>query len=727
MEIKVVVRRSKRAACLLLLAGASLLAVSSSSAAQTVSLTWSPSPDQNVAGYNVYYGVASRVYTNKMDVGSVTNATVTGLIEGVTYYFAATAYNILGVESDYSEEVFYTVPGAGSTNFPPTLNSIANLTISEDSGKQTVALAGISSGSSSEEQTLVVTAESSNTSLIPNPAVSYSSPNANGSLSFTPVANAFGTATITVTVNDGGASNNIITRSFSVTVNSVNDAPTISAIANLTVATNSSSGPIAFTVSDPDTAAASLTVSATSSAPGLIPAGNIVFGGSGANRTVTLKPVADQSGTASITISVSDGNATASTTFEFTVTAPPAPPENLTIQISGFGSVISPKKEMIDGKVYTLKAVPEAGQEFAGWSGGIRSPYKKVSFVMRKGMMIHATFVPNPYTAGSYNGLLYEDDDIRVGSAGFFTLKVNSRGAYSGQLQVGSTRKRFSGKLDLLSCQATNRFGRRGETPLELNLSLGTNELAGQVFGRLTDGNWVAHLQGDLCTYSRKNPTSLAGTYTMVIPNDDDATQSPEGFGYGTVKVNPAGKTRFSGSLADGTKVTQSAMITPDGAWPLYVSLYRGKGVLVSWMTFTNRAKDDLNGAIRWIKSPGASAKVYPDGFDQESIAIGSKFERRAGTNVLNAAVAEVNFEGENLAAEFSNSINISSRNRVSNLSDNRLSLRFSAANGTFTGKVTDPSAGRASAFRGVVLQKAGTGYGYLMSGGLSSRVKLEY
>ena len=53
-----------------------------------------------------------------------------------------------------------------------------------------------------------------------------------GSLSYTPVANASGTAQITVTVNDGGASNNIITRTFTVTVNPVNDLPTLDSIGN---------------------------------------------------------------------------------------------------------------------------------------------------------------------------------------------------------------------------------------------------------------------------------------------------------------------------------------------------------------------------------------------------------------------------------------------------------------------------------------------------------------
>jgi len=60
--------------------------------------------------------------------------------------------------------------------------------------------------------------------------VSYSSPSSTGSLTFTPAPNAYGSATITVTVNDGGASNNLVTRSFVVTVNPVNQPPTLNSL-----------------------------------------------------------------------------------------------------------------------------------------------------------------------------------------------------------------------------------------------------------------------------------------------------------------------------------------------------------------------------------------------------------------------------------------------------------------------------------------------------------------
>ena len=80
-----------------------------------VTLAWNPSPTTNVAGYRVYYGTASRVYTNSVDFVTGTNATLTGLAAGTTYYFAATAVDANGEESPFSNETSYTtgVPAVG--------------------------------------------------------------------------------------------------------------------------------------------------------------------------------------------------------------------------------------------------------------------------------------------------------------------------------------------------------------------------------------------------------------------------------------------------------------------------------------------------------------------------------------------------------------------------------------------------------------------------------------
>src|SRR5206468_10960965 len=90
-------------------------------------------------------------------------------------------------------------------NDPPTLNPLSNLSTNEDAGLLTFNLTGISSGAPDEFQFLTVTASHNSSGLLTSPSVSYTSPNNNGTLTFGTVANASGTAVITVTVNDGGA------------------------------------------------------------------------------------------------------------------------------------------------------------------------------------------------------------------------------------------------------------------------------------------------------------------------------------------------------------------------------------------------------------------------------------------------------------------------------------------------------------------------------------------
>src|SRR6185295_14868180 len=90
---------------------------------------------------------------------------------------------------------------------------------------------------------------------------------------------------------------------------------------------NTPSGPHTVTIGDVETAAASLTMSGTSSNTTLVPNANIVFGGSGASRTVTITPATGQSGSATITMTVADGTGgTASDSFVLTVTAGNTPP-----------------------------------------------------------------------------------------------------------------------------------------------------------------------------------------------------------------------------------------------------------------------------------------------------------------------------------------------------------------------------------------------------------------
>ncbi|HZL44354.1 MAG TPA: Ig-like domain-containing protein [Verrucomicrobiae bacterium] len=916
-----------------------VVAQTSALATQSITLAWDPSPDPTVVGYKIYYGVVSRTYTNMVDVGNATNVTISGLIEGTTYYFAATAYNTLGMESSFSAETTYTfqVPignqpptinaisnvainedapqqtvnlsgiTAGATNEvqtltitassgntalipnptvnyisanttgtltftpvatangsavitvtvndngasnnittrtftvtvnpvndPPTLASISNVTINEDAPQQTVNLTGISTGAANEIQTLTITATSSNPGLIPNPAVNYINGNTTGTLTYTPVANSNGVSTITVTVNDGGTSNNTVVRTFTVTVTAVNDAPTldpinnlplikgasqqvvnltgissgapneiqtltvtasssntglipnptvgytsanttgtltftpvatasgsatitvtvndgagngnnntitrtftvtvdspptISAIANQTIATNSSTSALAFTIGDQETAASSLTVSASSSATGLIPVSNVVFGGSGANRTVTITPVSGQSGAATITITVSDGVVTASSAFQVTVLgSPSAPGQPIIITTSGAGSVTPnlSAASLVMGQTYTVTAVPDAGQEFAGWTGSYNSSSPQLTFLMKSNMVLQANFKASKFNpqASTYSGLFSEAAGVQLASAGSFQVSATKRGTYSGYVSLGGKRYPVSGQLDGQG-QTIKTIARRGDTSLALNLWIGSGSESDKIFGQLTNQSWASVMHGNRAVFNaRTNPAPYAGKYTMVIPGQSGNPANPEGDGVATVNVDTAGRVHFAGALSDGTRVSQSVALSTNGMWPLHVPLYSGNGLLMSWVAFTNQTASDLNGSLSWIKSVDPRAQYYPGGFSTECLAVGSAYTQPADANVLNLTSAQLEFSGGNLESDFTNSVTFGVRGRVSS-DEQHFAMGISVGNGLFRGRVLDPSTGKARSFSGAVLQKVNAGYGFLLGTDLCSEVVL--
>ncbi len=98
----------------------------SARAQSSVTLAWDPSVGGGIAGYRLYQGASSRSYTNVITTGNATTATVSNLVRGATYFFAVTAYSTNGLESEYSNEITYTV-----SNTPPaiSLSSPANGTV----------------------------------------------------------------------------------------------------------------------------------------------------------------------------------------------------------------------------------------------------------------------------------------------------------------------------------------------------------------------------------------------------------------------------------------------------------------------------------------------------------------------------------------------------------------------------------------------------------------------
>ena len=98
-----------------------------------VTLAWDPNTETNLRGYKLYYGFESSNYTHTIDVGNQTSYSISDLESNVVHYFAATAYDTSGNESDFSEEVSYLVPKepVPTENGPPVADAGPDQTLPE--------------------------------------------------------------------------------------------------------------------------------------------------------------------------------------------------------------------------------------------------------------------------------------------------------------------------------------------------------------------------------------------------------------------------------------------------------------------------------------------------------------------------------------------------------------------------------------------------------------------
>ena len=150
-----------------------------------------------------------------------------------------------------------------------------------------------------------------------------------GTVSGTPTQT--GTFNFTVTATDANGCTG--SRPYSLTI-SANTPPTISVIGTATTGRNTPVT-VSFTVADVETGAAIVTVSGTSTNQMLVPNANLVFGGSGANRTLTITPVNSQIGSTMITVTASDGGLSSDSSFTLNV------PANTEPRVNGPGNVIT--------------------------------------------------------------------------------------------------------------------------------------------------------------------------------------------------------------------------------------------------------------------------------------------------------------------------------------------------------------------------------------------------
>ena len=263
-------------------------------------------------------------------------------------------------------------------NTPPTIEAIADVVSNEDEAVAEIALVG--DDKETIKSKLQYTVVATNADLVAPDGLVLRKTGSRRYLDITPLENAFGETDITVTVNDG--IDEVLT-TFKLTINAVNDPPTISAVEPIEINEDQT---VSFTVTltDIDTAPEELKITGNAANAALLPSDNITSTGEGLTRTVTLTPGANMGGKTKVTLSVNDGDNTVSTETELTVIPvvdiPVALPQELTtkygkhlpLTLAGtdpdslglsFHLVEMPKNGSLIGTAPNLTYRPKAGFE----------------------------------------------------------------------------------------------------------------------------------------------------------------------------------------------------------------------------------------------------------------------------------------------------------------------------------------------------------------------------
>ena len=419
---------------------------------------------------------------------------------------------------------------------------------------------------------------------------------------------------------------------------------------------------------------------------------------------------------------LSGNTATNSKILIYVVTSP------LTLLTNGNGRVTGATNgQLLEvGKPYLLTALPGLGHVFSNWTGSVTSQSNVLNFVMQSNFSLTANFVTNPFTpvAGIFNGLYYETNGVRHDASGFFTLLLKPDGKFTAKLKNGVKLYPFIGKFDLDGL-STNSVKRLGTNNVTVELVLDLHGGAETITGRVTDGSWTARLDADRAVFNALThvASNFTNKYTLLIPGSTNAAVEPPGDSPGAVVVDALGGVKFSGFMADGTPAVQKATLSKNGAWPLYVPLYGGRGSLLGWVTFTNTVDPDLGGFVSWSKPASLVPKNYTNGFVVTPHLIGSVY-RSPGTNkVLNFDQGFVAFTEGNLAPGFTNTVGLAASGKVTNASPNPLIFTVLPPTGQFVGTAKPPGTTQVIPFKGAILQKQGYGGGFFLSTNVTGRV----
>jgi hypothetical protein len=361
------------------------------------------------------------------------------------------------------------------------------------------------------------------------------------------------------------------------------------------------------------------------------------------------------------------------------------------------------------------------------------------------------TVLPFPPTmAGSYSAIIEDATLLTDKLGGLMTMSVTSTGRVTGMLKLGAGSHAFTGSLNTAANPASpdpdhavlkTSVKRTGKPNVDLTINMntpGTDLIAGEVTLPGAQPVSVGLAGSRHVWHSTSRPAdAFKGYFTIALQPTSTATDIPQGDGFLTFTVSPAGAVSWSGQLADGTSIpAQSAALWVDGRLPLFALLYGGKGSLNRHLSIAPNTRT-VTGSPYWHKKP-QTMRAFGSGFAPTALlAAGGEYLAPASGKTLLNRTAPATFVLYFLDGGINDVKNFIYLDQVFTMSDKHV-LSTAGANpeqvkltkidvskGTFTGSMTlkDPNPNNASlpevsrpvTFQGVVVPSLNLGTGYFL------------
>ena len=366
---------------------------------------------------------------------------------------------------------------------------------------------------------------------------------------------------------------------------------------------------------------------------------------------------------------------------------------------------------------------------------------------MTSNLVLYATFITNRFigAAGNYFGLFSDTNGIAHESAGFFSIKTDSKQKFSGRLYLDGDALAISGTFNQAGVGTLKKLvARKGRSPLGVVLNL---DLAGgdSVSGTVSNADWLADMLGDRAVFNlTDNPASnFAGSYTAILPGS--ATPGlPAGAGYEIISVATNGTVKAKGYVADAVShrvgVRANGIttgISKNGMIPFYAPLYPHSrnygfvlthiktfdGMVMGWLSLTN-------GTVTWIKHDGWTNDFYTDGFTNEVTLELSPYSPPP-TPVLNLTSGSLIYQDGNLLSALTNDFTLlSATNKpkfVRITPTDTKSLAVTLATGELKGLFTNPmNPSVVTTIRGAILQNQNIGRGFFAGTNLTGSIRVQ-